>query len=72
MKEKVVIGVEKDIFERLDLGVSRLGSIDATLKSMDATMKEDTSILKEKASTLKDHTGLFEDMKCILQKIAEK
>gem|GEM_PF-4321298 len=46
------------IFERLDLGVARLGSIDNRLASMDYTMKESSVLL--------------DDIKGILQKIAEK
>lgn len=83
---RIVVGVERDIFERLDLGVSRLGSIngrlasieshtasmDANLKSIDTTLEEGTSILKGDTSTLKENTGLLKDIKEILQKIAEK
>lgn len=46
------------IFERLDLGVARLGSIDNRLASMD--------------STLKENSVLLDDIKGILQRIAEK
>ena len=35
---RVVVGLEQDIFERLDLGVSRLGSIDENLGSVGRTL----------------------------------
>lgn len=54
---RVVIGVEREIFDRLDLGVYRLGSIDDTLKSMNKKLN--------KLDTLEDIRGL-------LEKIAEK
>ncbi len=54
---RVVIGVEREIFERLDLGVDRLGSIDDALKSMNKKL---------------DKLDSLEDIKGLLEKIAEK
>jgi acylphosphatase len=54
---RVVIGVEREIFDRLDLGVNRLGSIDGTLKSMNKKL---------------DKLDTLEDIKGLLEKIAEK
>lgn len=51
------IGVEREIFERLDLGVDRLGSIDDALKSMNKKL---------------DKLDSLEDIKGLLEKIAEK
>ncbi|MFH1774392.1 MAG: hypothetical protein ABH874_05485 [Methanobacteriota archaeon] len=48
------IGVEREIFDRLDLGVERLGTINDKLTSVD-----------KKLDTL-------EDIKGLLEKIAEK
>jgi acylphosphatase len=76
---RVVIGVERDIFERLNLGVRHLASIDGRLASieerivsMDTRLGENTSILKENTSILKENRSILKDIKNILEKIAEK
>jgi acylphosphatase len=58
---RVVLGFERDVFERLDLGVERLGSIDSRLESIDDklgsinTAQHDTvSVLKEVRDILKE------------------
>lgn len=69
---RVVIGIEREIFDRLDLGVLHLASIDERLASIDKTLKENTGMLKENTNVLKENTGILKDIKNILQKIAEK
>jgi len=41
---RVVVGMEQEIFERLDLGVSRLGSIDERLGSVDTKLDKLSSV----------------------------
>ncbi|MEE8179890.1 MAG: acylphosphatase [bacterium] len=62
---RVVIGVERDIFDRLDLGVTRLGSIDGHL----ASIGEHTASIDTR---LEENTGILGDIRNILEKIAEK
>jgi len=83
---RVVVGVEQEIFSRLDLGVERLNSIDMHVTSIDATLRENTGVLKENTEILKENTGvlkenagvlkenssLLRDIRGILHKIAEK
>jgi acylphosphatase len=54
---RVVIGVEREIFDRLDLGVERLGTINDKLASIDKKL---------------DKLDTLEDIKGLLEKIAEK
>ncbi|MCS4541522.1 MAG: acylphosphatase [Euryarchaeota archaeon] len=58
---RVVIGVEREIFERLDLGVERLGSMDAKLNRLESM---DTK--------LESMDGTLKDIKGLLKKLAEK
>ncbi|MCS4540846.1 MAG: acylphosphatase [Euryarchaeota archaeon] len=64
---RVVIGVERGIFERLDLGVNRLGSIDDTLKFMNKKLDKLDTLDKKL-----DKLDTLEDIKKLLEKIAEK
>ncbi|MFH1774061.1 MAG: acylphosphatase, partial [Methanobacteriota archaeon] len=50
---RVVVGVERDIFSRLDLGVERLGSIDSSL----ASVKEHTASMDGKLGSMDGKLG---------------
>lgn len=69
---RVVVGIERDIFERLDLGVARLGSMDNRLASIEENTGSMDNRLASVDSTLKENSVLLNDIKKILQKIAEK
>ncbi len=71
---RVVIGVEREIFERLDVGVDRLGSIDGTLKSVDKKLSKLDTIEDTLRSANKklDKLDTLGDIKELLEKIAEK
>jgi acylphosphatase len=69
---RVVVGVERDIFDRLDLGVRRLGSIDNRLASIEEHTASMDTRLEENTGILKENTTLLEDIRDILKKISEK
>lgn len=82
---RVVVGIERDTFNRLDLGVEHLGSIDTRLDSIDMhtgsmditlrentdILKENTDILKESTDILKENTGIMTENTSLLKDIKE-
>jgi len=83
---RVVSGIERDIFERLDLGVTHLGAIeghtgkmDSRMESMDnhlesinTSLEENISMLKENTETSRENTTILRDIRGILKSLAEK
>ncbi len=68
---RVVIGVEREIFERLDLGVDRLGSMDKKLDRLE-TIDGKLDGLGTIDGKLTSMDGTLKDIKGLLKKLAEK
>ena len=77
LSSRVVIGVEREIFERLDLGVDRLGTIDGKMASVDKKLEkleklDKLGTIDSKLTSMDKKLDTLEDIKGLLKKIAEK
>ena len=74
---RIVIGTEREIFERLDLGVDRLGTIDGKMASVDKKLEkleklDKLGTIDSKLTSMDKKLDTLEDIKGLLKKIAEK